>query len=119
MRREGSGKKEYKQSREKGSEKTGAIIKRTKEKRGRCCLRAQGGRRGRKGEEIRLTERSQGGRKMSNLRFQSCVLQSELLQSVGLADCVQNLVHHLGPLEEKEERNLKAPGTRGLKRKRM
>lgn len=33
-----------------------------------------------------------------NLRFESCILQSELLQTVGLADGVQNLIHHLRPL---------------------
>lgn len=38
-----------------------------------------------------------------NLRFESRVLQSELLQTVGLADRVENLVHHLGTLQTKHQ----------------
>lgn len=62
------------------------------------CLRGEGVRR-RHGEEIRLNKR---WRDRGNVRFESCILQSELLQTVGLADCVENLVHHLRPLETNE-----------------
>lgn len=56
-----------------------------------------GGVRDRRGAKIRFSKkrRQKGG----NLRLESCILQSELLQAVGFADCVENLVHHLWPLE--------------------
>lgn len=61
------------------------------------CLR-------REGEEIELNREVTGKvtddcQARGNLRFESRILQSEFLQTVGLADCVQNLVHHLRPLE--------------------
>lgn len=53
-----------------------------------------------------MKQRGVGG---GNLRFESCVLQSELLEAIGLADRVKNLVHHLGPLQI-EQQLMTSPG---------
>lgn len=56
----------------------------------------------------------QRGVRGGNLRFEPCVLQSELLQTVGLADCVENLVHHLGTLQTKHQLVISAGEQSGL-----
>lgn len=97
-----------------GSEKRG---KQAKEKgRGQ----SQRGRRGGVSERQRCEQKNRRVNwiKLRNLRFESCVLQSELFQTVGLADCVENLVHHLRPLETDRTRHRLVTGAFHLKRKK-
>lgn len=67
----------------------------------------EGVRKRRKDFVIRLHRGVRGG----HLRFEPRVLQRELLQTVGLADRVENLVHHLGAL--RTERQLVTGGAGG------